>query len=169
MKRLVLVPFVLAFLSASAFGQRARSVEFRSYPAAVEKKTATAIDFKNSPGASTFRTRLREALKDNINFAGRFILTGWGCGTGCSHGAVIDGKTGRVYFPDELMGVSGYDGPDGETFTFRRDSRLLIIRGVPGPDLENAPERKEGIYYYEWRANRLRLIKFVPSKASPNV
>lgn len=169
MKRVTRLSFAVALLSVFAIGQQTQSVEFRSYPAAVEKKTAKAIDFKNSPGASTFRTRLREALKGQVNFAGRFILTGWGCGTGCSHGAVIDGKTGRVFFPDELAGVAGYDGPEGETFTFRKNSRLLILRGTPGPDIEGAPERKQGIYYYEWRANRFRLIKFVPDESTPNV
>ena len=168
MKRVILLAFALSVLVAVSFGQRAKSLDFKGYPAAVEKKTARAIDFKNSPGASSFRTRLREALKGEINFAGRYILTGWGCGTGCSHGAIIDAKAGRVYFPDELMGVGGYDGPEGETFTFRKNSRLLVIRGVPGPDVENAPERNPGIYYFEWRANRFRLIKFIAEKASPN-
>lgn len=171
MKRLTLVLLGIALFAAVAAGQRPRSTEFRSYPAAVEKTTARSIDFKRSPGASTYRTRLRNALKEGVNFAGRYILTGWGCGTGCSHSAVIDARTGRVYFPDELMGVSVWFGEndyDNETYKFRKNSRLLIIHGTPGPDIENAPQRKQGTYYYEWRANRLRLIKFVPDKSTPN-
>ncbi len=171
MKRVVLLAFAVSLLAAVTLGQRTKSLEFKSYPAAVTKKTAGAIDFRNSPGASTFRTRLREALKGEVNFAGRYIITGWGCGTGCSHSAIIDAITGRVYFPDELLGVgvSYGDIPDDyEVYTYRKNSRLLIIRGTPGPDVENSPERKQGTYYYEWRANRLRLIKFIPDKNSPN-
>jgi len=162
MKRVVLLAFALGPLAAVSFGQRARSLEFKGYPATVERTAAKAIDFKASPGASTFRTRLRDALEEGVNFAGHFILTGWGCGTGCTNGAVIDARNGRVYFPDELAGVGGYDEPDGKTFTFQKNSRLLIICGTPGPDREDVPARKHGTYYYEWRSNRFRLIKFVP-------
>ncbi len=93
----VLFAFVCAWFAAGlAFGQ---NPTFERYPAIVEPAKAKAIDFRNSPGASTFRTRLREALAGGVNFAGHFILTGWGCGTGCTNGAVIDARTGRVFFP----------------------------------------------------------------------
>jgi hypothetical protein len=146
-------------------------MEFKGYPAVVEKKTAKAIDFRNSPGASNFRTRLREAIKGQVNFAGRYIITGWGCGSGCSQMAIIDAKTGRVYMPDQLAGVSAWFSrvdDDYEVYSYKKDSRLLIVRGIAGPMTDGDSEQKSGTYYYEWRANRLRLIKFVPEKGSPN-
>lgn len=164
MKRLPLLLAIVAISETASFAQR--NPTFNGYPAKVEKKTAKAIDFRRSPGASSFRTRLREALKGDVNFAGRYILTGWGCGTGCSHSAIIDAKTGRVYFPDPLLGVSVWYGNDSqdfpETYTFRKNSRLLVIRGTPGPMEDGDSDQKQGTYYYEWRANRLRLVKFVP-------
>lgn len=173
MKGIVFLAVAACVLIGSAHGQRPDSFpQFEKYPAAVLKRTARAIDFRNSPGASSFRTRLREALKGEVNFAGRYIITGWGCGTGCSHSAIIDAKTGRVYFPDELLGVSAAYGDlpdDYEVYSYRKDSRLLIIRGKPGPDVENARNRKQGTYYFEWRANRLRLLRFVPDPGTPNV
>src|SRR5690606_441694 len=123
------------------------------------------IDFRRSPGARTFRNRLRGAIKGDVNFSGRYILTGRGCGTGCSQMAVIDARTGRVYFPDPLSGVSAWFAgveDDYEVYTYRKNSRLLIVRGTPGPMTDGNSDQKEGTYFYEWRANRLHLIKFVP-------
>lgn len=165
MKRVTLLTFIMTAMAAVSFGQPAKSLEFNSHPSIVEKKTAKAIDFKNSPGASSFRTRLREALKGQVNFAGRYIITGWGCGTGCSQMAVIDAKTGRVHFPDQLSGVSAWFGAlddNYEVYSYRKDSRLLIVRGTPGPMTDGDSDQKAGTYYYQWQANRLRLIKFVP-------
>lgn len=159
--------FILVISAAGyAAGQGSALPAFRNYPAKVERATARSIDFRRSPGASTFRTRLREAVKGEVNFAGKYILTGWGCGTGCSYSAIIDAKTGRVYFPDELLGVSVWYGSGSdefpETYTYRKNSRLLVLRGTPGPMEDGDSDQKQGTYYYEWRANRLRLIKFIP-------
>lgn len=172
MKRLILSVIGIAMFASFAAAQQGKTPSFSAYPAKVERKSAKAIDFRNSPGASTFRTRLREALKGQVNFAGRYILTGWGCGTGCSYSAIIDAKTGRVWFPDQLAGVSVWYGTGSEdfpeTYTYRKNSRLLIIKGTPGPMEDGDSEQKQGTYYYEWRANRLRLIKFVPDESRSN-
>jgi len=171
MKRVPLLAIALTILASFSVGQRAASLEFKGFPAVVEKRTAKAIDFRNSPGASSFRTRLREGIKGEVNFAGRYIITGWGCGTGCSQMAIIDAKTGRVYMPDQLAGVSAWFGDladDYEVYSYKKDSRLLIVRGTPGPMKDGESAQESGSYYYEWRANRLRLIKFIPDKNSPN-
>lgn len=168
MKNVVLAFIMACFTAGLAFGQ---NPTFGRYPAKVERAKARAIDFRNSPGASTFRTRLREALKGGVNFAGHYILTGWGCGTGCTNGAVIDARTGRVYFPKELAGVAVWfgRGPDEnfDTFEFRKDSRLLIIRGIAGPMEEDTEDvmSKQGTYFYQWIGTRFRLIKFVPDES----
>jgi hypothetical protein len=170
MKRVAFLAFALTLLASLSLGQPAGSLEFDGYPAVAAKKTANAIDFRNSPGAWNFRTRLREAIKGEVNFAGRYILTGWGCGTGCSQMAIIDAKTGRVFMPDALAGVSAwyYDVDDDyEVYTYKKDSRLLVVRGIPGPMTDGDSDQEPGTYYYEWRANRLRLIKSV-SKEKPN-
>ena len=46
-----------------------------------------------------YRTRLREGAAEGPNFAGRYTVVIWGCGTGCAQMGVVDSKTGRVYFP----------------------------------------------------------------------
>ncbi|MFZ1702678.1 MAG: hypothetical protein WBO10_13625 [Pyrinomonadaceae bacterium] len=166
MKRLTLVLIGILILATFGIGQQSKNPTFGRYPAKVEKRTAKAIDFRRSPSALTFRTRLREAITGEVNFAGRFILTLWGCGTGCSQSAIIDAKTGRTFFPDELLGVSAWFGSVSddfpETYTYRKNSRLLVIRGTPGPMKDGDSDQKQGTYYYEWRTSRLRLLKFIP-------
>ena len=126
-----------------------------------------------------FRTNLRNAAKRGVNFAGRYVLTGWGCGTNCSAWAIIDGRTGNVFFPDEFSGVGfGFcelpnnvlpgDAPNrddesaGPIF-FRKDSRLILLTGFKGGDLENEKSRC-GVYAFEWTGTRLRQVGFVPGR-----
>ncbi|HMQ02897.1 MAG TPA: hypothetical protein PKD26_03200 [Pyrinomonadaceae bacterium] len=175
MVRIFLISVVLFLLGTLALGQRQQVPGHSAYPAKVEKATAKAIDLRRSPGASTYRTRLREGLRGGVNFAGRYILTGWGCGTGCTYAAVIDGRTGRVYFPDQLKAITVWFGrtdEEFETFDYKKDSRLLILRGTPGPmdeDLDVFDNPKQGTYYYEWMGTRFRLIKFVPEERKKDV
>jgi hypothetical protein len=140
---------------------------FGSYPAVVEKPRVQAIDFRRSPEARSFRTRLTGSLRGGVNFAGHYIVAGWGCGTGCISGAIIDARDGRVYWPEQFHSLATGTTPDGgyvdEPVRYQRNSRLLIITGVPGQASENGPDKPQGPYDYEWR-NRLRQIRFDRSK-----
>jgi hypothetical protein len=157
---LVLLP---VFPSAA---QNAKRPAFTSYPATVEKARAKSINFKNDPGARTMRTRLKEALAGGTNFAGHYIVAGWGCGTGCISGAIIDARNGNVYWPLPLYALGvWYDGNNyvENPVEYRKNSRLLIIRGSPGVK-DNDPEKPNGEYYYEWFENNLKQVKFIPYK-----
>ncbi|MDL2406171.1 hypothetical protein PY650_10920 [Rhizobium calliandrae] len=49
---------------------------------------------------NSFRTRIRDGMRQGPNFAGHYTLIQIGCGTGCSFAIVADNKTGRpVSFP----------------------------------------------------------------------
>jgi hypothetical protein len=161
---LILVALALT-LGTSALSQNARVPSFNRYRVSVEKAGARSIDFRNSPGAGSFRTRLTAALREGVNFAGRYVLTGWGCGTGCISGAIIDARTGRVYFPEPLGGMASGTTDDGgyveEPLRYRKNSRLLVINGVPATP-EGRAELSMGEYFYEWRNNRLRLLRSIP-------
>ncbi len=167
MKRSLILLALTLILGTSALPQNAGVPDFNRYRVSVEKARARSIDFRNSPGAGSFRTRLTAALREGVNFAGHYILTGWGCGTGCIYGAIIDARTGRVYFPQPLGGMASGTTDDGgyaeEPLRYRKNSRLLIINGVPGTP-EGRPELSMGEYFYEWRNNRLRLLRSIPRK-----
>lgn len=105
-----------------------------------------------------FRTRLREAARERPNFAGRYVVTAWGCGAGCLMGAVIDAKTGRVYRLPHQATLDYDAGLDFEPIRFRLDSRLLIIFGArdDAPDID----ADFGTHYYLFERGRFRQIHF---------
>jgi hypothetical protein len=167
-------PAVVSFCVASAvflltspiIAQKTGAPAFNQYPATVEKATARSIDFKRYPNARSFRTRLSQALAGGVNFAGHYVVAGWGCGAGCISGAIIDARTGNVFFPEEFAEIGVWYGKDNyaeEPVGYRKNSRLLIILGVPGSK-EGQPDKPSGEYYYEWVNDQLKLIKFVPKK-----
>jgi hypothetical protein len=166
MKRLSFLLVTCALLVISGPAQGSKKPSFAGYPATVEKGHAKAINFKNNPGARTMRTRLSEALAGGVNFAGHYVVAGWGCGTGCISGAIIDARTGDVLWPLPLnaLGV-WYDGQNyvDEPVAYRKNSRLLIISGSPGVK-DNEKEEPNGKYYYEWTGKDLKLIRSVPFK-----
>jgi hypothetical protein len=113
------------------------------------------------------RTRLSEALANGVNFAGHYIVAGWGCGTGCISGAIIDARNGNVYWPLPLYALGvWYEGDSyvDRPVDYRKNSRMLVITGSPGVK-DNQPDNPNGKYFYEWRGNQLRLVKFIPLKS----
>jgi len=163
MKSPLFIAAIVCLLALQALGQKGIPA-FGQYPASIEKARVKSIDFKHNPDARTFKTRLGEALKGGVNFAGHYVVAGWGCGTGCISGAIIDARTGNVFWPTELGGVAVWYGKQNyadEPVAYRKNSHLLVIFGIPGSK-EGQPDKASGKYYYEWTNNRLRLVKFVP-------
>lgn len=163
MKALYLALLVLGF-AVAASGQP--GPKFSQYEATVEKARITKIDFKKNADARTYRTRLTEALRGGVNFAGHYIIAGWGCGTGCTNAAVIDARSGKIHWPEELYNV---DASYGEGYSdvqldFRRNSRMLIIHGRPGTANESGPSGPMGDHYFEWRGDRFKRLAVVPKQ-----
>lgn len=105
---------------------------------------------------------IREEAKQGPNFAGHFTIVHIGCGAGTVCPAIIDVKTGIVYFPPELLSAEALlmdtGDTDVDTLNYRRNSRLLIVAGTPNENRKN-----EGMSSYLWRSGKLKLIRFVPS------
>lgn len=175
----VLLAIILFPLSASAYAQRVPA--FSAYKVRIEKFGKVTVNLKSHKNARMFRTRLREAAaREDVNFAGHYILTGWGCGTNCSQWAIIDARNGNVFFPEQLEGVGfGFcelptnaippdappeAGEDGEGPVFHKtNSRMVLLTGFTGGGLDNQ-RSKCGNYFFEWTGTRLRQIKLVPGK-----
>lgn len=160
------IKFVLLFTILSAFSSiafaQSKSPTFAQYAAKVETIKNVKVNLKSHKYANTFRTNLRNAAQEGVNFAGHFILTTWGCGTNCSQTAIIDARNGRVFFPDQLQEIGiGYCelADDTEPIISQADSRLLVLNGFKGGDLnlKNAPC---GIYYLEWTGAKFKQVKF---------
>ncbi|QQS40526.1 MAG: hypothetical protein IPM63_14310 [Acidobacteriota bacterium] len=135
--------------------------KFEDHKAEVWNGTVKAVNLDSHKDARMFRTRLTEAQKEGVNFAGHFILTYWGCGTNCLVGAVIDAKTGRVYFPEQMAGLGvGLPGTDieAEALEFKKDSSLVVVRGALSDD------ERVGTHYLVWEGNGFRQLNFVGSE-----
>ena len=156
-----------AFVESPSVGHEVGAPSFESYPAVVWRGKVAPLNLRSHPLARKFRTVIREQLQtEGVNFAGHYTLASVGCGTGCSITAVVDARTGQAFFPNQLNGWTGivgdYDPPEDEDpWTYRAGSRLL--KAIGRPHVGKLGEERygpSGIYFYEWKNNRLRQVKF---------
>ncbi len=89
---------------------------FRDFPVDIYKGELADPDFSTNPSSKRFITRIKNECTKGINFAGKYTLVSWGCGSSCQSGVVIDRITGKIF--------GGYRTSFGSEF--RRDSRLII-------------------------------------------
>lgn len=176
-RKKILVGFalLLCLFGNTAAQEKNAEPRFEDYAVVVWRGKAAALDQRSHALARKYRTLMGQQIKDaGVNFAGRYTLASVGCGTGCSISAIIDARTGRAFFPNELLGwtniVGDYEAPEGEEpWTYRADSRLLRVVGRA--NIGRVGEERygaSGIYYYEWRNNRLRLVKFTHVGSYPD-
>ena len=153
-------PLSLMLLSLCFVNQaRAQSAtpKFRDYPVSevYTGKTAPLILKKSD---RTFKTRLHEAAKnERPNFAGRYIMTFWGCGTSCVMGAVIDAKTGSVHWWNFTICCWRNDVDDKfEPIEVRPNSRLIVFSGA-----RNEKDGDAGTHFYKIENGRFIHLKSI--------
>ena len=98
--KIKIVLLVALFLAFSSDGFAQSTPTLTQYAVKVENIKNVRVNLKSHKNANMFRTNLRNAAKEGVNFAGHYILTTWGCGTNCTQSAIIDARNGRVFFPD---------------------------------------------------------------------
>ena len=116
-----------------------------------------------------YRTEIRSGALGIPNFAGHFTVILWGCGSACLGGAIADARTGDVVdLPFRNVGAgAGYQFADGtvalqenwQMISFKPDSSLLIVRGCLNDDAQ-----KCAIYFYQWHAHRVRLLRSIRAR-----
>lgn len=168
MRSFYILMILLALSASTAFSQRNQPPKFSAFPAKIVKTKAKDINFASHKDARMFRTRLREALRAGVTYAGHYTIATWGCGTGCISGAVIDVRNGNVYFPRELnLNVGFVDEDEGDLIKYQKDSRLLSIYGMPfSEESERSEDIPNGRYFYEWKNNRFRKVFFIEKKVA---
>ncbi|MDD5150645.1 MAG: hypothetical protein PHC28_09200 [Flavobacterium sp.] len=157
---------IITMFSVITFAQK-NTPKYSQYPAKVEKKTAKKVNLKSHSEAKFFRTNLKNALANaEVNFAGKYILAYWGCGSGCTQGAIIDVQTGNVFFPVELQGVyaGGLSLGEHDKLEYKNNSNLLVIYGYAGGGFNPETETQHGIYYYRWNGKAFKLLRFIKKK-----
>jgi len=174
--QLVWVLLTVSILTfAGAIGCQAQEPKFNQYGVAVWRGKHSPLDLRSHPLARKFRTLIREQMRDaGINFAGYYTVASMGCGTGCSITAIVDNRNGKAYFPDQFNGWTGIVGDyeyaeNEEPWTYHANSRLLraIGREHLGP-LNEEHYGPSGIYFYEWKNNRLVRVKLKPAGSYPD-
>ncbi|MFL6285869.1 MAG: hypothetical protein ACJ74Q_22235 [Pyrinomonadaceae bacterium] len=136
---------------------------FEDYPVREVYKGPVAPVRLDSREARMFRTRLREDSRAGPNFAGRYTVVVWGCGTGCAQMGVVDARNGRVYFPPvEYMDIPDMEDAEVRSRVFRLDSRLLVITKslYDGQGTYMA-------YYYLFDGGRFRLLRKAEERMPP--
>lgn len=149
--------FILAVMIAFARETSAQGQSFPRFESYSISQRYTGrvarVNLRSHPDAKLFRTRLREAAKNKPNFAGHYILATWGCGASCNTVALIDAKTGNVYFAPFYVSASS---------DFRLDSRLFMLN----PSMIDAWLSGGNFYdiyapsWWVWRNNR--FVKVFP-------
>jgi hypothetical protein len=133
--------------------------------------TPAKLDLESNPIARTYRTVLRNGMRQGANFAGHYRVVVWGCGASCAQFAVVNLANGRVITANGIEGISGVHfsangflpHTDSEYWGFRfmKDSRLLVLVGAVNED-----ESNEGAFYYVLGNEQLRLLHKTPASRS---
>jgi hypothetical protein len=142
----------------------ASAPRFEKYPVKPSPPSSPAkLNLQSNPIAKTYRTVIRQQMREGANFAGHYRVAVWGCGTSCAQFAVVNLNTGRVITTDGIHNVSGvYFAADeflpnteseGGGFRFRKDSRLLVLLGAMNED-----DSREGVFYYALKDEKLQLL-----------
>jgi hypothetical protein len=89
------------------------------------------------------------------NFAGRYFVAVWGCGTACVSGAVIEPRTGKMH---PLPSVSGWNDvhKNFRGINFRHNSRLIVLSGE-----RDDKEGDMGEHFYVFENGKVKFLKTI--------
>ena len=159
MGRVSLIVIILFCLAGAAAAQNKPLPQFRDFPTRDKFAGKPARPKLNSKRARLFRTNIKDQTAEGANFAGHFRIATWGCGSGCIQFAIIDVQTGDVYFPPDVETVMVFLDQDDEPLQYQVSSRLLVVLGHK--EKTNWQHGEEGKFFYEWKNQRLVLIRKV--------
>lgn len=146
-----IVELFVALLLATAFA---------NYPSEARlTKPAAKPDVSRQP-ARSYRTVLREAAEEGVNFNGHYRVARWGCGTNCIQWAVIDLATGKVWMAPEML--TSWWSPEEQPektpdwFEFYPTSSLIYVHTSDGRRKDRTFDTRR---VYVWKNGAPRLIR----------
>jgi hypothetical protein len=152
-----LIPVIL---TSSAFAQPAeptRAPSFEDYSVREVYRGPAARLVLDAPDERAYRTRIREAVQEGMNFAGHYVMATWGCGVVCTMGAVVDLRTGAVTMLP--FTICCYQDDVNLPIEYGPDSRLVVFTG------RRNEKGTYGRHYYRFDRGRFRHLKTLPSEA----
>ncbi len=120
---------------------------------------SSSFDSKIKKAAIVYRTRYHKDNKSNLlhfykkqpDFAGKYIVAGWGCGTSCQANVIINCKTGELIdAPTSTYGL-----------IYKKNSHLLIVNNSMVKSYNKNPKKTildVSKDYYSFNGRSLQLL-----------
>lgn len=154
MKKIILITCLVISIVSCKDNTKKQEDSISPVPENIEKKIKADIDFSSNPVAERYRSAISEQYDElDVNFASFYIVTTWGCGSGCVTGAMVDTRDGSVY----SMPQDKEWGGNGTYIESNKESAILLTSAVAqSPTGETEETRK----YWEWN-EELKEFRFV--------
>src|SRR5210317_1580802 len=127
MRKLLLI--ILISISLVSYQDKTKKKEdsISTIPLNSERTVKVDINFKSNPIAEDHRTVITEKYNElEVNFASYYVITTWGCGSGCVTGVMVDIRDGIVYSLPEDKEWGG----NGTYIDSKKESKLLVTVAV---------------------------------------
>lgn len=129
--------------------------KFEAYPAsAVATKAVSKIDWKSNKDLASY-WKAKEAVEATVgkkpDFAGHFVVTSYGCGSGCTASAFVDVNNGKVY-KAPMNETSTQDGAHKATSNIIFMSDYRYVNG--GPQMMETP----GVVLWNEKTSKFEII-----------
>lgn len=153
----ILMTLLFSLLGMMVAHAKSNVPQFNDYPVKPYTGKTAQLDMSDE-SARMFRTRLRDALKENSNFAGEYVITMWGCGASCRSYVFINKRTGKL-----LADGFGGEGSQEDIIDSRANSRLLVTQE------ENMDKNYEveslTLRFYKFQQGKFKLLKTLKAPA----
>ncbi|UOD29959.1 hypothetical protein INH39_32170 [Massilia violaceinigra] len=152
--------------------RRRQLAQFKDFPAEPAARFTPVLTQRLAGADAATNAAWMEAIRRELQsqqglFAGHYLFVHrGGCGAGCHQSLIVDLRNGRIHAPDQINLVQANVNnltPTlckkldidcmQDTYTFRKDSKLLVVVGALGEDAE-----KRGIYHFRWDDDKLALV-----------
>ena len=137
-----------------------RFADYPSRPVAPQRSEEAVIGKEAADDEKTFPQAIKLAASTGPDFAGRYAIVEWSCGSWCTNSVIADVLNGKMY-DTPFAGVVGCRAVTGDLPTIQRraNSALLIVRGSLEMSFDHSlSEGPCGTFYFRWQSSRLRLI-----------
>ena len=158
MRRLLLITLIAISVVSCQDKTKKKEDSISTIPLNSERTVKADINFKSNPIAERYRTVITEKYNElEVNFASYYVITTWGCGSGCVTGVMVDIRDGFVYSMPEDKDWGG----NGTYIQSKKESKILKTVAVAQ---SSSGEIVEDRKYWEWNED-LKKFKFIEEES----